>query len=112
LSLPRYYDLQVGRNAVTKKGTHGDAFWRRFPSTKLAYAMQLGAIHEALGVTGNINGDQLAKAVASKEMTFKLSNLTSGKVAEIENRNYADFVTPPGGWLLHIGTGTFSYSGG
>jgi hypothetical protein len=58
----------------------------------------------------NLSADQLSKVVTAKEMTFKLSNLTSGKIADIENRHYADFVTPPGGWVIHIGTGTFSYS--
>jgi hypothetical protein len=77
---------------------------------KLAYAVQLGAIHEALQQNPNLNGDQLAKAIAPKEMTFKLSNLTTGRIAEIENRNYADFVTPPGGWTLHMSSVQFTYT--
>jgi hypothetical protein len=77
---------------------------------KLAYAVQLGAIHDALATTRNLTGDQLAKAIAPKEMTFKITTLSVGKIADIENRKYAEFVTPPGGWMLDISTGTFSYS--
>jgi hypothetical protein len=78
---------------------------------KLSYAIELGAIHDELDKPhANINGDQLAKAVAPKQMTFVINSLKTGKVADIANRNYADFVTPPGGWLLDIATGKYFFS--
>jgi hypothetical protein len=62
---------------------------------KLAYAVQLTAVTDAVQKNPRIDGDTLARDVMAREIHFKLDNLTTGNLRDIAERSYNDFVTKP-----------------
>jgi hypothetical protein len=78
---------------------------------KLIYALKIGAIHDFVVTYPNGSLSDLEDRLAAKNLRFELSNFSSGRVAEISKRKYADLVTKPAGEdVLDVSLGTYNFS--
>jgi len=77
---------------------------------KLAYAVNIGEIHQALSKNHDPSLAELEGRIAAKQLKFQLSNFASGPTSAIAKHNYADLVTKPDGQdVVDVGLGTYSF---
>lgn len=62
---------------------------------KVAYAVQLTAVTDAVQTNLRIDGDTLARNVTAREIHFKIDDITTGNLRDIAERSYNDYVTRP-----------------
>lgn len=94
--------------AVSAQMTHEETVVRT-TYAKLAYAVNIGEIHQALSKSHDPSLAELESRIAAKQLKFQLSNFTSGPVSSIAQQNYADLVTKPQGEdVIDVGLGTYN----
>lgn len=76
--------------------THEEMFVRQ-TYAKLAYAVDLNNIHQAIDANRAPNSSELSSAIARNELHFELSDFSIGNLAEISQRPINQFVTRPTG---------------
>jgi hypothetical protein len=62
---------------------------------KLAYAVQSRTVYVETRKAPNITTVELAKKLLASELRFDITEMSSGKLSDIEARPYSDFVTKP-----------------
>jgi hypothetical protein len=76
---------------------------------KLAYAVKLGTIHDALSGDPQLTRVALDARIEKEKVVFQLANFSSGKLSDIATRSYGDLVTKPDGSdVLSITTGNLT----
>lgn len=102
----------LGVASVNGQMTHEETVVRQ-TYAKLAYAVNIGSVHRALdgGQGKEITKADLEAYIAKEAIQFQLNNFSSGKVSDIAERSYGDFVTKPDGSdSLAISTGSYKVS--
>jgi hypothetical protein len=75
---------------------------------RLAFAVELEAVHAAVAVPGaRIPGSRQQAALANPDLdgsliAFTIRNVTAGNFAEVENRPAIELVAPPSGYVLDL----------
>ncbi len=78
---------------------------------KLAYAVKIGEIHNVLSKKADPSLAELENNIAGKQLTFEITNFTSGPVSEIAKRNLSDLVTKPDGQdVIDVALGTYNFT--
>ena len=78
---------------------------------KLAYAANIGEIHQVLSKNHDPSLAELESRTAAKQLKFQLSNFTSGSTSSIAKQNYADLVTKPDGQdVVDVTLGTYNFT--
>lgn len=94
---------------VSAQVTHEETVVRT-TYAKLAYAMNIGEIHQALSKGHDPSLAELESRIAAKQLKFELSNFTSGPISRIAKQNYANLVTKPDGQeVVDVALGTYNF---
>jgi hypothetical protein len=100
----------LGVASANGQMTHEETVVRQ-TYAKLAYAVNIGSIHRALEGGTITTKTDLEAYIAKEAIQFQLNNFSSGKVSDIAERSYGDFVTKPDGSdTLAISTGLHKMS--
>ena len=78
---------------------------------KLIYAAQLDGVHNLINAGKRPGLAEIEARLAANELKFEISNFSSGSVADIAQRKFAELVTKPDGQaVLDIGPTTYKYT--
>src|SRR5260370_23212829 len=78
---------------------------------KLAYAVKIGEIRQALSKNHDPSLAEVESRIAAKQLKFQFSNFASGPTSAIAKQNYADLVTKPDGQdVVDVALGTYNFT--
>ena len=88
--------LLVGQTAFGQSLPHEENIVRT-AYAKLAYAAQLHTVYDAVQRNKNLKASELAQKLQDNELSFDITDMSSGALSEIASKPYSDFVTQPFG---------------